>query len=86
MLVGTFMAIMDVFIVNVAIPTIRHDLHASFAQVEFIIAGYGLTYAVALITCGRLGDRFGRRRMFVIGLWLSSRPRLSAAWRSRRPG
>ncbi len=68
MLSGTFMTIMDVFIVNVAIPSIRRDLTASFAQVELIVAGYGLTYAVMLITAGRLGDIFGRRRMFMIGL------------------
>jgi EmrB/QacA subfamily drug resistance transporter len=68
MLSGTFMTIMDVFIVNVAIPSIRRDLGASFAEVEFVIAGYGLAYAVALITGGRLGDIFGRRLMFMIGL------------------
>jgi EmrB/QacA subfamily drug resistance transporter len=68
MLTGTFMALMDVFIVNVAIPSIRRSLGASFAQVEFVVAGYGLTYALALITSGRLGDIFGRRRMFMIGL------------------
>jgi EmrB/QacA subfamily drug resistance transporter len=68
MLTGTFMAIMDVFIVNVAIPSIRHDLGATFAQIEFVVAGYSLTYALALITCGRLGDIFGRRKIFMIGL------------------
>ncbi|NTI23614.1 DHA2 family efflux MFS transporter permease subunit [Rhizobium rhizogenes] len=68
MLCGTFMTIMDVFIVNVAIPSIRRDLGTSFAEVEFVIAGYGLAYAVALITGGRLGDIFGRRLMFMVGL------------------
>lgn len=68
MLTGTFMAVMDVFIVNVAIPTIRKDLGASFAEIEFVVAGYGLAYAIALITGGRLGDLHGRRRMFVVGL------------------
>jgi EmrB/QacA subfamily drug resistance transporter len=68
MLTGTFMTIMDVMIVNVAIPSIRRDLGASFAEIELVVAGYGLTYAVALITGGRLGDVYGRRRMFIQGL------------------
>ncbi|AOB29687.1 hypothetical protein AKI39_01835 [Bordetella sp. H567] len=68
MLTGTFMTVMDVFIVNVAIPSIRQTLGASFAQVQWIVAGYGLAYAVALITGGRLGDIHGRRRMFLAGL------------------
>lgn len=69
MLTGTFMTIMDVMIVNVAIPSIRDDLGASFAQAELVVAGYGLTYAIALITGGRLGDIYGRRRMFLAGLF-----------------
>lgn len=68
MLTGAFMTIMDVMIVNVAIPSIRRDLGASFAEAELVVAGYSLAYAVALITGGRLGDIFGRRRMFLIGL------------------
>jgi len=68
MLTGTFMAVLDVFIVNIAIPDIRRALHADFAAMQFVIAGYGLPYAVALITGGRLGDIFGRRRMFMAGL------------------
>ena len=68
MLAGAFMAIMDVFIVNIALPSIRDDLHASFAELEFVVAGYTLTYAVALITGGRMGDRFGHCRMLMIGL------------------
>lgn len=68
MLTGAFMTIMDVMIVNVAIPRIRSDLGASFAEAELVVAGYSLAYAVGLITGGRLGDIFGRRRMFLIGL------------------
>jgi EmrB/QacA subfamily drug resistance transporter len=68
MLAGAFMSIMDVFIVNIAIPSIRADLGASFAEIELVVAGYSLAYAVALITGGRLGDLYGRRRIFVIGL------------------
>ncbi len=65
---GVFMAIMDAFIVNIALPSIRADLSASVAQAELVIAGYGLSYAVFLITAGRLGDLYGRRRILVIGL------------------
>jgi EmrB/QacA subfamily drug resistance transporter len=67
-LAGTFMTILDFFIVNVAIPSAQHDLHASDAGVEFVVAGYGLAYASGLITGGRLGDLYGRRRMYLIGL------------------
>lgn len=63
-----FMVILDVFIVNVAAPSLRADLHASASEVQWVVAAYLLTYAVSLITAGRLGDVFGRRRMFRIGL------------------
>jgi EmrB/QacA subfamily drug resistance transporter len=68
MLTGTFMTIMDVMIVNVALPSIRAHLGATFAEAEFIVAGYGLAYALLLITGGRLGDLYGRRKMFIVGL------------------
>jgi EmrB/QacA subfamily drug resistance transporter len=68
MLLGPFMTVMDVMIVNVAIPSIRLGLGASYGEAELVVAGYGLAYAVALITGGRLGDLRGRRRMFVAGL------------------
>lgn len=67
-LTGIFMITLDFFIVNVAIPSVQADLHATAAQIEFIVAGYGLAYAAGLITGGRLGDLYGRRRMFSIGL------------------
>jgi EmrB/QacA subfamily drug resistance transporter len=67
-LTGAFMAIMDAFIVNIALPSIRADLHASFGEAQLIIAAYGLVYAVGLVTGGRLGDLYGRQRMFMIGL------------------
>jgi EmrB/QacA subfamily drug resistance transporter len=67
-LMGTFMAILDVAIVNVAIPSIRGDLHASFGEVELVISAYTLTYACLLVTGGRLGDLYGRKRLFILGL------------------
>ena len=69
-LAGVFMTILDFFIVNVAIPAIQRDLHAGPAQVEWVIAGYGLAYGSGLILGGRLGDLLGRRRVFVVGLAL----------------
>ncbi|UWE08478.1 MFS transporter [Actinacidiphila bryophytorum] len=69
-LIGQFMALLDVFIVNVAAPTIRTDLDASGAALQLIIAGYTIAYAVLLITGARLGDLYGHRRLFVTGLAL----------------
>ncbi|WP_395296235.1 MFS transporter [Kitasatospora hibisci] len=67
-LCGQFMAILDVSIVNVAVPTIRTDLHASGAALQLVIAGYTIAYAVLLITGARLGARHGYSRLFQIGL------------------
>jgi EmrB/QacA subfamily drug resistance transporter len=67
-LAGTFMVVLDFFIVNVAMPAIQADLHASTGAIEWVVAGYGLTFATLLITAGRLGDQLGRRRMFSAGL------------------
>jgi EmrB/QacA subfamily drug resistance transporter len=69
-LAGTFMVVLDFFIVNVAIPAIQDDLAASTGAIEWVVAGYGLTFATLLITAGRLGDQLGRRRMFGLGLIL----------------
>jgi len=69
-LTATFMAVLDFFIVNVAIPAIQFDLKSSVATVQWIVAGYGLAYGSGMITGGRLGDTFGRRKVFTIGLVL----------------
>src|SRR5436305_13025940 len=69
-LTGTFMVVLDFFIVNVALPSMQSDLHASSGALELVAAGYALTSAVFLLTAGRLGDRIGRRRAFSIGLAL----------------
>jgi EmrB/QacA subfamily drug resistance transporter len=63
-----FMYVVDTFIVNVAIPSIRADLNASTAQIESVIAIYQIAYASMVITGGRLGDMYGPKRMFLIGL------------------
>jgi EmrB/QacA subfamily drug resistance transporter len=67
-LTGAFVAMLDTFIVNVAVPSIRQGLHASYSDGEFVIAGYMLTYAIGQITGGRLGDSYGRRRVFSVGV------------------
>jgi len=63
-----FMVILDVAIVNVALPSIQQDLDATGAQLEWVVGGYLLAFAVLMITGGRLGDIAGRRRMFVTGV------------------
>ncbi|WP_405853566.1 MFS transporter [Streptomyces sp. NBC_00090] len=65
-----FMALLDVFIVNVAAPTIRTELSASGAGLQLVVAGYTIAYAVLLITGARLGDLLGHRRMYLGGLAL----------------
>ncbi|MCG0288294.1 MFS transporter [Streptomyces sp. PSAA01] len=67
-LTGQLMAVLDVFIVNIAAPTVRADLHASGAGLQLVIAGYTISYAVLLITGARLGALIGHRRMFLTGL------------------
>lgn len=68
LLAAGFMDLLDTSIVNVAIPSIRTDIHASFAALQWLIAGYLLAVAVTLITGGRLGDLYGRKRMFLLGV------------------
>ncbi|WP_395657192.1 MFS transporter [Nocardioides sp.] len=67
-LVIGFMALLDVTIVNVAIPSIRTGLHTSAATVQWVVSGYALAFGLTLVTGGRLGDAYGRRRMMLIGL------------------
>src|ERR1700722_12349873 len=68
LMAGTFMFVLDFFIVNVALPSIQRGLHAGPRGREWIVAGYGLTMAVLLVTGGRIGDQIGRRRAFSLGL------------------
>jgi EmrB/QacA subfamily drug resistance transporter len=67
-LVGPFLGVIDFFIANIGVPSIRISLGASFSEIELVIAGYGLTYAVCLITGGRLGDIYGRKITFISGM------------------
>ncbi|MFF9376976.1 MFS transporter [Streptomyces griseoluteus] len=65
---AAFMDLVDVTIVNIAIPSIQRDEGASFGQIQWITAGYALAFAAGLITGGRLGDIHGRRRLFLLGV------------------
>jgi EmrB/QacA subfamily drug resistance transporter len=65
-----FMVSLDNLVVTTAIPVIRRDLHATISQLEWTVNAYTLTFAVLLLTGAALGDRFGRRLMFVLGLLL----------------
>jgi EmrB/QacA subfamily drug resistance transporter len=70
LLIGFFMILVDTTIVNVSIPTIIKDLHTNLSDVEWIISGYSLTFAALLITFGRFGDLYGRKKLFIAGLAL----------------
>ncbi|MFF2651856.1 MFS transporter [Streptomyces sp. NPDC058045] len=65
---AAFMDLVDVTIVNIAIPSIERDTGATFGQIQWITAGYALAFAAGLITGGRLGDIHGRRRLFLLGI------------------
>jgi EmrB/QacA subfamily drug resistance transporter len=68
LLVGTFMALLDVTIVNVALPSIQHGLHTGTSTLEWVVAGYALTLGLSLIPAGRVGDNIGHRWTFLTGL------------------
>jgi MFS family permease len=70
LLLGQFMALLDTSVVNVAMPTIGTDFHASGAWLQLVVGGYMVAYAMTLITGARLGDLYGRRRMYLIGVIL----------------
>src|SRR5882757_4827599 len=67
MLAGIFVTVMDGAIVNVAVPSLRTTLGATFAEAELVVVGYIFIFAIGMITGGRLGDIFGHRRIFLVG-------------------
>src|SRR5216117_945914 len=77
--VALFMVTLDNLVVTTALPVIRKDLHASLSQLEWTVNAYTLTFAVLLLTGAALGDRFGRRRMFAIGLGIFTLASAAAA-------
>src|ERR1700742_467897 len=68
--VGLFMVVLDNLVVSVALPSIHRDLGASIQSLEWTVNAYTLSYAVLLLTGAALGDRFGRKRMFMAGIAL----------------
>jgi EmrB/QacA subfamily drug resistance transporter len=68
LLLAAFMDLLDATIANIALPTIRTDLGASAAQTEWVLAGYTLAFALGVVTGARLGDLFGYKRVFVLGM------------------
>src|SRR6476619_1907598 len=65
---GLFMIMLDNTIVNVALPSIQRDLHIGISELEWVVNGYALTFAVLMLTGGKLADLLGRRRIFIVGL------------------
>src|SRR3954454_23609791 len=65
---GTFMLLLDITIVNVALPQMQAELHATFSDLQWVIDAYALTLAALLVTAGSLADLYGRRRLYLIGL------------------
>ncbi|MCB0895419.1 MAG: MFS transporter [Nocardioides sp.] len=70
LLTGTFLIVLDFFVVNVALPSVQRDLHADNTALEWLVAGYGLTFGGLLLLTSRVADRWGRRRVFVLGVAL----------------
>src|SRR5919108_2500591 len=66
--VGLFMIMLDNTVVNVALPSIRRELGISLSDLEWVVNGYALTFAVLMLTGGKLADLLGRRRIFIVGL------------------
>jgi MFS family permease len=67
-LAGSFISVLDTTIVNVALPSIEQGAHASSDALEWVVSGYALTFGLALVSAGRMGDRWGYKRLFLTGL------------------
>src|SRR5215211_495883 len=77
--VATFMLLLDITVVNVALPSIREDHGASFTELQWVVDAYALTLAALVLTAGSLADRLGRRRLFAAGLTIFSAASLLCA-------
>ena len=85
--IALFMVVLDNLVVSTALPVIRVDLGASIEELEWTVNAYTLTFAVFVLTGAALGDRFGRKRMFMIGVGdLHRRLRSWPRWRRRPSG
>src|SRR5262245_36674024 len=76
-ILGSSMAFIDGTVVNVALPALQSALHATLAEVQWVVESYALSLAALLLTGGSLGDLYGRRKIFVIGVVLFS---AASAW------
>ena len=81
--VATFMLLLDITVVNTALPAIQHDLDASFTDLQWVIDAYTLSLAALVLTAGVLADRLGRRRVFAAGLIIFTGASLLARVRGR---
>jgi MFS family permease len=79
LLLGQFMCIIDVLVTNVAMPSIAASLHASGASLQLVVGGYTVAYAMLLVTGARLGDRYGRRRLYLTGVVVFTAASLACA-------
>src|SRR5918998_6891803 len=70
--VATFMLLLDITVVNTALPSIEEDLGATFTELQWVVDAYALALAGLVLTAGSLADRIGRRRLFAIGLGIFS--------------
>src|SRR3989441_12039252 len=77
--IALFMVTLDNLVVTTALPVIRKDLHASLQSLEWTVNAYTLTFAVLLLTGAALGDRFGRKRMFALGMGVFTLGSVAAA-------
>src|SRR6266487_246243 len=76
---GMFMTALDTLVVTTSLPVLRVDLHANLASLEWTVNAYNLAFACFLLTGAALGDRFGRRRLFVVGISLFTLASAAAA-------
>jgi MFS family permease len=80
--IATFMLLLDITVVNVALPYIERDLGSSFEDLQWVVDAYALTLAAFLLTAGSVADRIGRRRVFLVGLAVRPTAGATAAPRS----
>src|ERR1700757_5388248 len=87
-LLAMFMAVFDIWVVNVAAPSLQSDLHVSDASLQLIVGGYAFMYASGMVTGGRLGDLLGYRRLFMagVGSFAAASPPCRLAPAPRRTG
>src|SRR5258707_3711391 len=80
--VGLFMIMLDNTVVNVALPSMRSSLHLSLSELEWVVAGYALTFAAFMLIGGKLADFLGRRLVFMVGLAVFTGASLACGLRS----